>query len=157
LGELLNIILDENYDCADTTIPVSCQVLASTFYLELEDGNVKKRYLFELIMNNKIWQNITFWERSISQHIQCDIIEANEQDPIESAIDQPLHTIYKFNQDQEDRVIEVIYNKLSHIQYEMASFNIPHQQIKTLMNKYLKNSKLFPADKTQDIMMLLYQ
>jgi hypothetical protein len=37
LGELLSIILDENYDAVDTSIPINCQVLASTFYLEVDE------------------------------------------------------------------------------------------------------------------------
>jgi hypothetical protein len=35
LGELLAIVLDENYDCVDTSIPINCHVLASTFYIDV--------------------------------------------------------------------------------------------------------------------------
>ena len=37
----------------------------------------------------------------------------------------------------------------------MASFNIPTSQIRSLMNKYLKASKLFPKERAQEIMFLL--
>ena len=36
LSELLSIVLDENYDSADTSIPVNCHVLAATFYLMVD-------------------------------------------------------------------------------------------------------------------------
>ena len=35
LGELLSIVLEENYDAMDTSIPVNCHVLASTFYINV--------------------------------------------------------------------------------------------------------------------------
>jgi len=38
LGELLSIVLDENYDCVDTSIPVNCHVLASTFYIKVKES-----------------------------------------------------------------------------------------------------------------------
>ena len=74
LGDLLSIVLDENYDSADTSIPISCHVLAATFYLVVDTdangvkkaGASEKRTLFEMIKNNQIWTNIQFWERTIS-------------------------------------------------------------------------------------------
>ena len=33
LGQLITIVLDENMDSADTSIPINCHVLASTFYI----------------------------------------------------------------------------------------------------------------------------
>jgi hypothetical protein len=117
LGDLLNIILDENYEQADTSIPVSCQVLAATFYLEVDDQKIKKRFLFELIQDNNIWKNMSFWERSISQHIQCDIIEQIESESMsisEKSMLEQKHN-YIFHGEQLDRVIDVVYNKLTHI------------------------------------------
>lgn len=35
LGELLAIVLDENYDSMDTSIPINCHVLADTFHIEV--------------------------------------------------------------------------------------------------------------------------
>ena len=68
LGELLSIVLDENYDCMDTSIPVNCHVLASTFYVKTKEENpntsidggsqtpvVKQHFLFELIQAKPIW------------------------------------------------------------------------------------------------------
>ena len=68
LGELLSIVLDENYDCVDTSIPVNCHVLASTFYIKtkeyanntsIEGGQatpiIKQHFLFELIQAKPIW------------------------------------------------------------------------------------------------------
>lgn len=51
LGELLKIVLDENYDSVDTSIPVNCHVLASTFYINVQEPKkpVQQHYLFELI------------------------------------------------------------------------------------------------------------
>lgn len=71
LGELLAIVLDENYDCVDTSIPINCHVLASTFFIEVQEPGLpsQKHYLFELIQKKDIWQNIGFWERVISQFI----------------------------------------------------------------------------------------
>lgn len=68
LGELLAIVLDENYDCVDTSIPINCHVLASTFFIEVQEAGLpsQKHYLFELIQKKDIWQNIGFWERVIS-------------------------------------------------------------------------------------------
>ena len=71
LGELLAIVLDENYDSVDTSIPVNCHVLASTFYINITEPlkPTVKHYLFELIQKKPIWTNIQFWERTISQYI----------------------------------------------------------------------------------------
>lgn len=68
LGELLSIVLDENYDCVDTSIPVNCHVLASTFYIKIKENRqndkvdggslapiIKQHFLFELIVNKPIW------------------------------------------------------------------------------------------------------
>jgi hypothetical protein len=51
LGELLAIVLDENYDSVDTSIPVNCHVLASTFYINVQEPKkqMQQHYLFELI------------------------------------------------------------------------------------------------------------
>jgi hypothetical protein len=51
LGELLAIVLDENYDSIDTSIPVNCHVLASTFYINVQEPKkqMQQHYLFELI------------------------------------------------------------------------------------------------------------
>lgn len=57
LGELLDVVLDENYDCDDTSIPINCHVLASTFYIEVSEVGKPsvKHYLFELIQKNDFW------------------------------------------------------------------------------------------------------
>ena len=51
LGELLSVVLDENVDCIDTSIPVNCQVLASTFFINVSEPNkpTEKHFLFKLI------------------------------------------------------------------------------------------------------------
>ena len=55
----------------DTSIPINCQVLAATFYMTVDEPYqpTKKIYLFELIKDKKIWSNLNFWERTISQYI----------------------------------------------------------------------------------------
>ena len=82
LGELLAIVLDENYDTVDTSIPVNCHVLASTFYINVQEPKkpMKQHYLFELIQKKPIWSNLSFWERAISQFIQFDILQHKDMD-----------------------------------------------------------------------------
>jgi len=42
LGDLLTIVLEENYDAADTSIPINCHVLAATFYLMVDLEKLSK-------------------------------------------------------------------------------------------------------------------
>ena len=51
LGELLSIVLDENYDGMDTSIAINCHVLADTFHIEVQvPGKPSEKHsLFELI------------------------------------------------------------------------------------------------------------
>lgn len=60
LGELLAIVLDENYDSVDTSIPINCHVLADTFHIEVQEPGKpsQKHSLFELIQNKDIWKSI---------------------------------------------------------------------------------------------------
>jgi hypothetical protein len=68
LGELIAIVLDETYDSLDTSIPVNCHVLASTFFINVQDPGKpsEHHYLFKLIRTKKIWKNLQFWERAIT-------------------------------------------------------------------------------------------
>lgn len=50
---------------------------------------------------------------------------------------------------------QFVHLKLSQIQYDMISFGISKKEIKTLMNKYLKQSKIIPKTVSQEIMMKL--
>ena len=76
LGKLIGILLSV-FNSEDTSIPINCQVLASTFFLMMEG---KKVFLLEMIKNEPIWKDISFWERTLSQFIQFEIIKQLEED-----------------------------------------------------------------------------
>jgi hypothetical protein len=76
LGKLICILLSV-FNAEDTSIPINCQVLASTFFLKM-DG--KKVYLLVMIQDEPIWKDVTFWERTLSQFIQFEIIKQLEED-----------------------------------------------------------------------------
>lgn len=109
----------------DTSIPINCQVLASTFYLEVDEPQqaTKKHYLFELIQDKDIWKNVQFWERTISQYIQNDIIDQLDHEDLLSEEDKPRD--FAMTDEQLQKVIDIVFTKLTQIQHDMASFNIP--------------------------------
>ena len=68
ISELIKIVLDEIMQIADTYVAVNCLLLSSTFYYNpaSHGGSNSKKFLFELISDHKIWQDIDFWERAIT-------------------------------------------------------------------------------------------
>ena len=68
ISELIKIVLDEIYGVNDTYVAVNCLLLSSTFYFNTAaiGGQNSKKFLFELISDHKIWQDIDFWERAIT-------------------------------------------------------------------------------------------
>lgn len=68
ISELIKIVLDEIVNVADTYVAVNCLLLSSTFYFNpaSQGGQNSKKFLYELISDHKIWQEIDFWERAIT-------------------------------------------------------------------------------------------
>ena len=68
ISELIKIVLDEIMVIADTYVAVNCLLLSSTFYFNPASlgGANSKKFLYELILDHKIWQDIDFWERAIT-------------------------------------------------------------------------------------------
>jgi hypothetical protein len=129
-----------------------------------------------LIQKKDIWQNIGFWERVISQFIQFDIIKNKEEEEhikqvekerfdqmrAESAkpvVDEVEFThnqgVDAFNVSEENlqKMTSVVHLKLTQIQHDMLSFEIPKRDIKQVMKKFLKQSKIIPNLMARDIMM----
>ena len=48
-----------------------------------------------------------------------------------------------------------VYLKLSQIQYDMISFGIEKKEIKQVINKYLKQSKIIPGQVAKEILLKL--
>lgn len=72
ISELIKIVLDEIINVADTYVAVNCLLLSSTFYINsaYQGGTNAKKFLYELILDHKIWQDIDFWERAITCKIK---------------------------------------------------------------------------------------
>lgn len=68
ISDLIKIVLDEILAIADTYVAVNCLLLSSTFYFNpaSQGGQNTKKFLFELISDHRIWQDIDFWERAIT-------------------------------------------------------------------------------------------
>ena len=61
----------------------------------------------------------------------------------------------QFNEENLHKLIQIVYAKLTQIMHDMSEFNIPQNQIKSLVHKYLKQSKIFPPNMQQEILMRL--
>jgi len=68
ISELIKIVLDEIMNLSDTYVAVNCLLLASTFYFNpaTQGGNNSKKFLYELIADHRIWQDVEFWEKAIT-------------------------------------------------------------------------------------------
>lgn len=54
--------------------------------------------------------------------------------------------------DKIKRFNDVLFTKLSHLQYDMLTFNLPKDQIKVLVNKLCKSSQGFPEHYLTDLL-----
>lgn len=70
ISELIKIVLDETVGLPDTYVAVNCLLLASTFYFNpaTQGGNNSKKFLYELIADHRIWQDLDFWEKAITRN-----------------------------------------------------------------------------------------
>ena len=57
--------------------------------------------------------------------------------------------------DKIKRFNDVLFTKLTHLQYDMLTFNLPKDQIKVLVNKITKASQAFPEHYYLDLMVTL--
>ncbi|CDW81224.1 UNKNOWN [Stylonychia lemnae] len=136
ISELIKIVLDEIINVADTYVAVNCLLLSSTFYYNpaSQGGQNTKKFLYELILDHRIWQDIDFWERAITQQIQKDLNQHTDSGTLG-------------NEDQQEkaqRFNEVVFAILSSLQQEMLTYNIQKDIIKALVNKICKNTAGFP-------------
>lgn len=106
-------MLEANLDSIDTSIPCNCHVLAGTYYL-LENG--QKEYLTQRIRGNPIWKSNEFWERTLSQYIQYNVVQLNES--------EQLHSATQENQRMQQSVIITKYSGQSSLN---DAFNRPPQ------------------------------
>jgi hypothetical protein len=49
------------------------------------------------------------------------------------------------------RFNEILYTKLSHLQFDMLTFNLPKDQIKVLVDKICRNAHSFPEHHLNDL------
>lgn len=71
-----------------------------------------------------------------------------------ASITKPVESI-EYNQETLQQMTSFVYLKLSQIQYDMMSFGLPKKDIKQLINKYLKQSKIIQKSLAQEIMLKL--
>ena len=74
ISELIKIVLDEIMNLSDTYVAVNCLLLASTFYFNpaTQGGNNSKKFLYELIADHRIWQDVEFWEKAITRKLNIN-------------------------------------------------------------------------------------
>ena len=56
---MLQIVLNQNIDSGDTSIPINCQVLASTFYIMVEQYQEEEEERKELSKMKKMQERVT--------------------------------------------------------------------------------------------------
>jgi hypothetical protein len=60
------------------------------------------------------------------------------------------------NHEKITRFNDIIFTKLSHLQYDMLTFNLDKDQIKHLIYKVCTNSHHFPTNYLNDLIVILY-
>ena len=58
----------------------------------------------------------------------------------------------KFSDDYKDKLNEIVFAKLTQIQHDMISFGLPLPQIKSMISKYIKLSRIFPQDSAEAVL-----
>ena len=81
--------------------------------------------------------------------------KANEESlafkPVISAFNQKF-----VDTDIEDiQISDIVFSKLTQIQHDMLSFDVPAQQIRQVVSKFMKSSNLIPPEFAQQVEMQL--
>ena len=140
LADILNYILkcdekERNYEIAS-----NCIIISQTFYFEYKskDNDQKyKKYLFEYIVNNKIFKTFDFWEGIIEYMIQGELKKSEE---INKQIIE--------NETQEEkklRISNIAFSQLLPYASNMVEFYVNKNDINVLISSFIKK---YEIDKT---------
>lgn len=69
ITKVLHVLLDFVYENKDFQISKYCMILSQTYY---KVENSKRKYLNDAIENNKLFDNLCFWEEYISCKIKLN-------------------------------------------------------------------------------------
>jgi len=140
IGELLKILFDNIDLTMEVDLILKCMVLTSTYYFPIKEGKTTKKIsLNDTICEHKLFKDLDFWEKAVTQQIK----EALKEEESEAASESKDEKIEKFNY--------AVYLKLQHFQYEMLSMGVPKDQIKSLMHKICKNCHCFPEGRIAEL------
>jgi hypothetical protein len=58
-------------------------------------------------------------------------------------------------EEHRDKLIDIVFSKLTQIMHDMLSFDVPVSEIKQLISRYIRHSKFIGPDLQRDILMRL--
>ena len=138
LAEILNLILQSAEQEKDYTAAKNCMILSQTYYFDEKDkdGNVRKKYLLEFIINNKWLRTPDFWRGIIEEMINSEAkkyIALNNNG--ESIFDEK-------NKDARDQLSNICFSQLLPYANNMKEFFMDDRIILKIIDEFVEKYKI---------------
>ena len=138
LAEILNLILQSAEQEKDYTAAKNCMILSQTYYFDEKDkdGNVRKKYLLEFIINYKWLRTPDFWRGIIEEMINSEAkkyIALNNNG--ESIFDEK-------NKDARDQLSNICFSQLLPYANNMKEFFMDDRIILKIIDEFVEKYKI---------------
>ena len=134
LAEILNLILQTSEKEKDYEAARNCMILSQTYYYDEKDkeGNVKKKYLLEFILQYKWLRTPDFWRGLIEKMISLEIekfVETNPDEP--SLFDEK-------NEKSRERLSNFCFSQLLPYSNNMVEFFLDNRIVVKIIDEFVE-------------------
>jgi hypothetical protein len=141
MGECINIIIEKckENNCYDKI--KDCIILSQTYYY-IEEENEKKIFMFEAIKNNRLFQNINFWQNFINLIIEKeykDFLKTNNINYVDSSDGLEI------NQRLKNKLSYIIFSQLLPYIKNMIDFDIDKENLIKIIEFFKEKYKYHNA------------
>ena len=140
LADILNYILKFDEQEKNYEIAKNCIIISQTFYFEVKakDKDEKyKKYLFEYIVNNKLFKTFDFWEGIIDYMIQSEL---NKNEEINKQVIES-----ETPEGKKSRISNIAFSQLLPYANNMVEFYINKDDINALVSNFVKKYEIEQA------------
>ena len=134
LAEILNLILKSAHKEKDYHAAKNCMILSQTYYYDEKDkeGNTKKKYLLEFILNDSWLRSPEFWRGIIEEMINFEAKKYMELNPKE-------HSLFDTNNKSSvDKLSNICFSQLLPYTNNMKEFFIDDRLIVKIIDEYVE-------------------
>ena len=134
LAEILNLILKSAHKEKDYHAAKNCMILSQTYYYDEKDkeGNTKKKYLLEFILNDSWLRSPEFWRGIIEEMVNFEAKKYMELNPKE-------HSLFDTNNKSSvDKLSNICFSQLLPYTNNMKEFFIDDRLIVKIIDEYVE-------------------